>query len=507
MLTIILSCFTTAGLAMADNEKKPIVVKVELKTDGGKPTIKAVVKEAVEEATSKKDQKKKRPAKSLRPIDMNYLQRLSNATKMEGATRAIHNVLAIKDAKEIALNHEILKKHNQFFNHKVDAKGITNQQKSGRCWLFAALNVLRPAVMEKYHLDNFEFSVNYLSFYDKFEKANLFLEDMLEMSDLDPSSREVQTTLKYAFADGGFWTNAVALIDKYGVMPKDAMPETYTSQNTDTMTANLVRLLKADAIKLIKMKKAGKPIAKIRQAKRRMLAEVYRIMVLHYGQPPKEFVFRYKDKNGKEHKTKPITPKAFYKEYVGVDLNNYVDLMHDPTQPLDKLYRIRGTRGMIEGENLTYANVPIETIKDLTLKVLLENEPVCFACDVIQQMDKDSGIMALNIFDFDSLYGTKIEKMSKADRLRYGEAMVSHAMAFIGVDLANGKPVKWKVENSWGTDRGEKGYFTIYDSWFDEHVYTIVIDKRFLPEKIKKIFNQKPKELPQWYPLNAAQYK
>lgn len=492
ILSISLSCFATAGLAIAKEKQKPIVVKIELKADGDNPTLKAVIKEYT---------------KALRPIDQDYLDRLSNTIKMEGPTRAIHNVLTVKDAKEIAINHDILKSHHNFFNHTVDVKGVTNQQKSGRCWLFSALNVLRPVVMEKYHLDKFEFSVGYLSFYDKFEKANMFLEDMLDMSDLEPSNREVQTTLKYAFADGGFWTNAVALIEKYGVMPQSAMPETYTSAHTTTITTNLVRLLKGDAVKLIAMKKAGKPMSEIRQEKRRMLAEVYRIMVLHYGQPPKQFVFRYKDKNGKEHKTKPITPKAFYKEYVGVDLSNYVDLMHDPIQPTGKLYHIRRTRGMIEGKNLTYANCPIETIKDLTLKVILENEPISFACDVIQQMDKDRGIMALNLYDYDSLYGIKLNSMTKAERLHYGEAVVSHAMLIVGVDLVDGKPVKWKVENSWGTDRGDKGYFTLYDSWFNEHVYTIVIHKRFLPDDIKKVFEQKPKELPPWYPLNEARYR
>ena len=511
MLSLVLSCFATAGPAMAEDTKtqKPIVLKIELKTDGDQPAIKAVVKEkdAEKQALKVLEEANKKFAKALRPIDKNYLDRLAAGIKMEGQTRAIYNALNIMDAKEIVLNHDILKKHNNFFNHTVNVKGVTNQQRSGRCWLFSALNVLRPVVMEKYRLDKFEFSIGYLSFHDKFEKANMFLEDMLDMSDLDPSNRDVQSTLKYAFADGGFWSNAVDLIEKYGVMPQSAMPETYTSEHTETITENLVRLLKSDAVQLIKMKKAGKSMNEIRHTKRRMLAEVYRIMVLHYGEPPKTFVFRYKDKDGKEHKTKPITPKAFYKEYVGVDLSDYVDLTHDPTQPTGKLYRIQRTRGMTDGHDLTYANCPIGTIKSLVQKSILENEPVSFACDVIQQMDKNRGIMALHLYDYDSLYGTKLNKMTKAERLKYGEAVVSHAMLFAGVDLVDGKPAKWKVENSWGTDRGDKGYFTMYDSWFDEHVYTIVINKRFLPERIKKVFEQKPKELPQWYYLNEALHR
>lgn len=464
-----------------------------------KPPRHKVVKHSTEKPTAETPSDD-----ALRPIDENYLKRLAGATKMEGPLRAIHNVLATEDAKKISLNNDIIKSHDTFFNHTVEVKGITDQQKSGRCWLFSALNVLRPVVIDKYHIEDFEFSVGYLSFYDKFEKANLFLENMIELSDQDPMGQEMRTTLKYAFSDGGFWTNAVYLIEKYGVVPQSAMPETFTSQNTDTITQNIVRMLKGDAVKLIAMKKEGKPMTEIRQEKRRMLADIYRVMVLHYGQPPKEFVFRYKDKDDKEHKTEPITPKKFYEEYVGVDLSNYVDLMHDPNQPTGKLYRITQTRAMAEGADLTYANCPIETIKELAIKGLLENQPICFACDVGQQMDSKLGIMAMNLYDYDSLYGTKLTTMTKGERLTYGEATVSHAMVLVGVDLLDGKPAKWKVENSWGEDRGDKGYFTMYDSWFDEHVYTIVIEKRFLPDEIKKIYEQKPTELPPWYPLNEA---
>ena len=525
ILSICLSCFAATGFAKpADDPKEqkepaPAAANVTAdeasdpaKADAANEEAKAPKKEAEKEAPKKcKKAEKKTPAKpsaaALRPMDEAYLKRLANATKMEGPNRAIHNVLAAEDAKKVSLNHDILKAHHNFFNHTVEVKGVTDQQKSGRCWLFSSLNILRPVVMEKYHLDEFEFSECYLSFYDKFEKANMFLEDMLDTSELGPDDREVQTILKYAYSDGGFWTNAVALIEKYGVVPKSAMPETFTSQNTDTISNNIVRLLKSDAVKLLKMKKAGKPMTEIRQEKRRMLADIYRIMVLHYGQPPKTFVFRYKDKDGKEHKTKEITPKEFYKEYVGVDLGNYVDLTHDPTQPTGKLYRIRRTRAMIDGPDLMYANCSIETLKDLTQKSILENEPVSFGCDVAQQMDSKLGIMALKLHDYDSLYGTKLTQMTKAERLLYKEATVSHAMVFVGVDLVDGKTTKWKVENSWGDDRGDKGYFTMYDSWFDEHVYTIVVNKRFLPEKIQKIFKQKPKELPQWYPLNEVQQR
>jgi bleomycin hydrolase len=436
----------------------------------------------------------------LRP---EFTATLRDSVKMEGATRALHNALSINDAGRLAVNRAIVQAHNDLFNHRIKTKGITDQKGSGRCWLFAAMNIMRPAVIEKYKLDDFEFSIGYMSFWDKLEKANFFLETMIDFRDRDVTDREYDYWVKDPINDGGWWVLVVALIEKYGVMPKEVMPETFPSENTGTMNRILETKLRADAIQLRRMAAEKKTLPQLREAKKKMLAEIYRILVLNYGQPPTEFTYRYADKDKKISTPKKYTPQSFYKEWVGVDLAQYVHLVNDPTQPYGKHYRLRRVRNIVGQPEVHYANVPIDVLKSVAAKSIIDNQPVVFSCDAGRDMDAGSGIMQAGYYDFGSIYGIDLT-LSKADRLRTRGGAPNHAMTFIGLDLQDGKPVKWLVENSWGAARGKNGLMTMYDKWFDEHVYDSVVRKAYVPNDVLKVLQEETVELPPWYPLNTA---
>ncbi len=426
---------------------------------------------------------------------------LRDSVKIKGSTRALQNALTAADAKTLAVNRAILQGHNNVFNHKIKAKGITNQKSSGRCWLFASLNILRPAVIEKYKLEGFEFSQSYLAFWDKLEKANCFLEFMIELGDRKPLDRELDFFVKDPIPDGGWWRYVVALVDKYGVMPQEIMPETYSSEHTSTMNKILQNKLRVDAVKLRGMVAKKKPMAEIRAAKQKMLAEVYRILVLNYGRPPSEFSYRYVDKDKKVSEMKKYTPQSFYKEWVGEDLSQYVNLCNDPTQPYNKHYRMRRIKNIMGTPEMYYVNVPIKVLKDLAAKALMDDQPVLFAADAGKDMDREKGIMQLGLYDYASIYGVDL-KLSKADSLRVRHGVANHAMVFIGVDMQDKKPVKWLVENSWGKDRGKGGFWTMYDKWFDEHLYSIIVKKAYVPNDVLKIYNEKAVELAPWSSMN-----
>jgi bleomycin hydrolase len=426
------------------------------------------------------------------------------AVRMDGQTKALHNAVTNNDIDQLSLNRGILQQHNNLFTHKIKTKGVTNQNASGRCWLFACLNVLRPDIIEKRKLDGFEFSENYLAFWDKMEKANCFLEDMIELTDRDPLDREVQTILTQALDDGGWWEFAVALIKKYGVVPKDAMPETHSSGNTGVMNAVIRGQLKIEALKLRALKRQGKSLADLRAAKEKALAEVYRMLVLALGEPPVEFRWRFEDKDAKLSELRSYTPQSFFKEWTGgVDLDQYALLASNPGQEYEKLFRIARCRNVQGCTETQYVNVRPETLKELAAKSVLDNHPVWFAADVGKDQDRQRGIMAVDLYDRASIFGTK-DRITKADRLLYREGGANHAMVLVGIDVQSGKPQKWLVENSWGKDKGHEGHWTLYDDWFDEHVYYIVVKKAYLPPKVLAALGQPPVVLPPWHPMAQA---
>jgi len=425
--------------------------------------------------------------------------KIQSSFEIDAHTRAMYNSITNNDISSLALNRNVLRRHNEIFSHKIETKGITNQKKSGRCWLFAGLNIMRPIVIEKYNLESFEFSQNYLAFWDKLEKANCFLENIIEFADRDILDREMEFILRMPIPDGGYWENVVNLVEKYGIVPKEIMPETNSSGNTSLMNALISRKLRADAVKLRNMHKQKKALKILRTEKTKMLSDTYKMLVLNLGEPPTEFQWRFEDANSVVSETRTYSPKSFCKEFVGVDLREYVDIFNDPSKEYGRHYRISLTRNIRDGDDAHFANVKMQVLKDIAVKAVLDNEPIWFSCDVGKDQSREHGIMAMGMFDYDSIYRTDMT-MTKAQRSLFRESIPNHAMVFIGIDIQNGKPTKWLVENSWGDEKGSEGRWTLYDSWFDTNVYSIIVKKKYVPREILDIYKQPPIVLPPWDP-------
>jgi bleomycin hydrolase len=428
------------------------------------------------------------------------IDKFHSSFEMDTHTRAMYNSITNNDIRSLALNRDVVRQHNEIFSHKIETKGITNQKSSGRCWLFAGLNILRPKVIEKNNLESFEFSQNYLAFWDKLEKANCFLENIIEFSDRDILDREMEFLLRKPIPDGGYWENVVNLVEKYGAVPHEIMPETNSSGNTGLMNALISRKLRADAVKLRNMHKQKKSLRNLRTEKTKMLAHVYKMLVLNLGQPPSEFQWRFEDANSVVSKIHTYSPKSFYKKFVDVDLGQYVDIFNDPSKKYGKHYSINLTRNVRDGDDAHFANVKMQLLKDIAVKAVLDDEPIWFSCDVGKDQSREHGIMAMEMFDYDSIYMTDMA-MTKAQRSLFRESVPNHAMVFIGIDMQKDKPAKWLVENSWGDDKGSKGLWTIYDSWFDTNVYSIIVKKIYVPKEILDIYKQPATKLPPWDPI------
>jgi len=428
------------------------------------------------------------------------ISKFRNSMVMDIHSKAMYNAITNNDINKLALNRDILRQHEDNFSYKIKVKGITNQKSSGRCWLYAGLNIMRPAVIEKHKLGSFEFSHAYLQFWDKLEKANTFLEYIIEYRDRDPLDREMEILFRSPYGDGGWWKYVVALIDKYGVVPKEIMPETNSSSKTGMMNKLISRVLRADAGKLRKMHSDGQTLEELRAEKEKMLADVYKMMALNIGEPPTEFSWRFEDTDSVVSESKTFTPKNFYKEFVGVDLNEYVNIFNDPTKEYGKHYSVSMSRNIYDGDDINFANSEIEILKNAAMKSVLDDEPVWFACDVGKDQDRKNGLMAMNIYDYDTIYNIDMT-MTKAERSLFRESSPNHAMVFVGVDVVDKKPVKWRVENSWGSDGGKNGYWALYDTWFDNHVYNVIVKKKYVPEEILKIYDQEPIIVPPWDPM------
>ena len=457
------------------------------------------------------------------------IDKLRDGFEMDGHTRAMYNALTSTNINDISLNRDLVREHDDLFSNETKVKGISNQKSSGRCWLFATLNALRPNVINDNNLPNFEFSQNYLTFWDKLEKANMFLQRIIDWRQRDMMDRELVFILKDPISDGGYWENGKDLLKRYGAVPSDVMGETNSSDKTGAMNKVLMHVLRADAAKLRRMHSEGSSVKKLQAEKDKMLADIYKILVVNLGQPPEEFTWRYETKSNKSEdkengdedpdedaddedeedegtenkklvETKLYTPKSFFNEFANIDLDEYVNIFNDTTHPYGKRYSIVLTRNFYDGKDIDYANVDIDTIKEIAMASLIDGTPVQFAADVSTDQEGKMGIMADGIYDYKSIYGISFE-FDKADRALFRNSVRNHGMVFVGVDVKDGKPLKWKVENSWGSDKGSKGYWTMYTDWLDLHVYNIIVKKKYVPEEVLKIYEQKPTLLPVWDPM------
>ena len=433
-------------------------------------------------------------------ISDEMLQQMQKEYKADKSMKALENAVSSNSIKSLAVNRENLGKVDTYYSNRVKTSGVTNQQQSGRCWLFTGLNVLRPVVYNKYGIANFEFSQSYLFFFDQLEKSNLFMEGIIETSKLPISDRKVDWFFSNPIGDGGQWTGLVDLVQKYGAVPSSVMPESYNANNTSMMSKMLRRKLREDGLELRKMAKDGKIEDDLRKRKGEMLSEIYQILALSLGQPPVEFQWRYKNKEGDLSELKTYTPKSFYEEYVGVQLDDYIMFMNDPTREYYKLYEIEYDRHRMDGHNWKYINLPIEEIKQFAKASIMDNEAMYFSCDVGKQLDSKRGYLDVNNYDYGTLLGVEFG-MDKKQRIATHESGSSHGMTLVAVDLdKDGNINKWLLENSWGV-KGYHGYLIMTDEWFSEYMFRLVINKKYINAKTLKILKQEAIILPPWDPM------
>lgn len=433
-------------------------------------------------------------------ITQDMLNQIKSSYKHTPADKAIYNAMAETSIAVLAKNHENLANFDTNFTNKVVSHGITDQQQSGRCWLFTGLNVLRAQMMAKYGLDEMEFSQNYCFFYDQLEKANLFLQGIIDTREKPMDDKMVEWLFRNPISDGGQFTGISDVIGKYGVVPSSVMPETYSSENTSQI-ARLVGLkLREFGLQLRDEAAKGVKVSALEAKKTEMLSTVYRMLALAFGEPVERFTWTM---NGE---TKEYTPQSFYQEYLGNDLtNNYVMLMSDPSREYYKCYEIDFDRHVYDGKNWTYVNLPVEDIKAMAIESIKDSTMMYFSCDVAKFLDSKRGTLDLKNFDYESLMGTTFG-MNKKQRVQTFASGSSHAMTLMAVDLdKDGKPKKWMVENSWGAEAGYKGHLIMTDEWFDEYMFRLVVEKKYVPEKVLNILKQKPIRLPAWDPMFAPE--
>ena len=429
-------------------------------------------------------------------ISADMLKEIRKGYEGTSSDKAIKNALNSTAIGVLAANSENIAMIDTHFSDQVKTKGITDQKSSGRCWLFSGLNVLRARMIDKYDLGPFTFSQNYVFFYDQLEKANLFLQGVIDTKDKGFDDREVDWLFSNPIGDGGQFTGVANLVMKYGLVPSDVMPETLNANSTGAMRTQIATKLREDGLKLRDAKPRDCQAMKVE-----MLKEIYRMLVLCLGEPPAEFEFTMRDSKDEIISTKTYTPLSFYQEYIGEDLNNnYIMLMNDPSREFGKVYEIAYDRHVYDGQNWVYLNVPIETIKEMAIKSIKDNTAMYFSCDVGKFSDRKKGTLDVANFDYGSLFGTTFG-MDKKQRIMTHASGSSHAMTLIAVDLKDGKPVKWMVENSWGAASGYKGNLIMTDEWFNEYMFRLVVEKKYVPESLKAQLSQKPILLPAWDPM------
>ena len=438
-------------------------------------------------------------------IDAVMMGRLKASYTAGPTEKALRNAMNAAGIEKLAKRADTGNSLDTHFSTKVESKGITDQKQSGRCWLFTGLNVLRSQMMAEHDLPELKLSQNYNFFFDQLEKSNLFLQSIIDTADRGADDKTVDWLFRNPLSDGGQFTGLSDNLMKYGVVPAEVMGETLSSNDTRQI-GNLLRLkLREDGLRLRRMAAGGKSAKELEAAKEDMLKTVYRMLALTMGEPPTEFTWTRRNKKGDIVSTKTYTPQQFYKEFAGNDLKNgYVMLMNDPSRDFYKVYEIDYDRHVYDGKNWTYLNLPIEEIKEVAIKSLKDSTMMYFSCDVGKFLDRDLGYLDPDNYDYTSLFGTEFG-MDKADRIRTYASASSHAMTLMAVDLGkDGKPAKWMVENSWG-DGANGGHLIMSDKWFDEYMFRVVADRKYVKPELLKLLKQKPELLPAWDPMFAPE--
>ena len=399
--------------------------------------------------------------------------------------------------------------NDHVFSIDLTKDEVANQKASGRCWMFAALNTFRHKLISDFKLESFELSQAHTFFWDKYEKSNWFLEQIIATADQEIGSRKVKFLLDTPQQDGGQWDMVVSLFEKYGVVPKSVYPESVASSNSRELNQYLNKILRQDAQILRDLIAGGADQASVQAKKEQLLQEIFNYLAMTLGLPPRQFDFAYRDKDDNYQSEKNITPQAFFEKYVGLKLSDYVSVINAPTadKPYGKSYTVEMLGNVVGTPSVRYINLPMDRFKELAIAQMKAGETVWFGSDVGQVSDRQKGILATNVYDFTASMDINLTQ-DKAGRLDYSESLMTHAMVLTGVDLdADGKPVKWKVENSWGDKVGQKGYFVASDAWMDEYTYQIVVRKDFLTAEELAAYEAEPQVLAPWDPMGALASK
>lgn len=439
--------------------------------------------------------------KQAKPLTEAFLTQCKAAYDADPTARLRTAALSKTSLTDAAFSPMDAAKLQDSFSVEVKTRGVTEQKQSGRCWLFASMNVMREVVAERCKLAEFELSGNYLAFWDKFEKINFFLESVVDTALQETADRTVNWILA-GISDGGQWDMMVSIVKKYGIVPKSVMPETYQSSNTRSFGQLINRKLRKDAVELRQLVREGKDPA---PRKEEMLLELFKALCICFGRPVDTFDFEYTDEDGVYHVDRGLTPKQFYDRYIGLALEDYVSVIHAPTQdkPFGKTYTVKYLGNVVEG-GIRYLNLPMERLKDLAIRQLQDGEPVWFGSDCTKYGSGPDGIWDPDSFLFGEALGGLDLSLSKDQGLDYADSAMNHAMVLTGVNLdAEGKPNRWKIENSWGEKTGRKGYFVASDRWFEELVYQVIIHKKYLTPQERQALEESPISLEPWDPMGT----
>ena len=427
-------------------------------------------------------------------ISKQMLQQIEKQNAPTPSDRALRNALASNAIDALAKNQQNAGALDTYFNIETKKQSITNQKSSGRCWMFSGLNVLRANFAKRTDSLKVTFSQDYLFFYDQLEKANLMLQGVIDTGKKPIDDLRVQFFFHHPLNDGGTFCGVADLTEKYGLVPTEVQPETFSAESTSRMSRIIASKLREFGLELRKMVAEGKKAKDIQQRKTEMLSEVYHMLVITLGEPVKEFTYAFRDKNGKAlTPAKKYTPQSFYQEVVGDKLNGtFIMVMNDPRRDYYKTYEVEYDRHTYDGHNWKYLNLPMEEIEQLAIASLKDGRKLYSSYDVGKQLDRQRGYADTENFDYASLFGTTFN-MNKAERIATFDSGSTHAMTLTAVDLnAQGQPLKWKVENSWGADSGHQGCIIMSARWFREYMFRLVVDKQYVSEKLLKDYEQKP---------------
>ena len=439
-----------------------------------------------------------------RSLTVEQIAEFKNVFDTSETSSLMQNVVTQRDVNEVALNRGIVTESAHSFSNLLDDWSVTNQARSGRCWMFAGLNMFRVESKDVLNVKEFEFSQNYLMFWDKIERANFLLEAIIDTADKPIDDRTVSWLLQRGVEDGGQWDMFVSLVKKHGVVPKTVMPETESSSNSMRMNSMLNYQYRQGAKKIRDLYAQESGADDMRESKKDTLSAMYQILAIHLGSPPDQFFWQWRDKDGDFQRDGDMTPMEFAEKYIVTPMDDYVCLVHDPrkSNPYGKTFTIQYLGNVVDGPPIKYINVSIDVMKDIACRMIQDGKPVWMGCDTGKQMHRDLGIWDAELFDYPGVYETEFS-MDKSERLEYHQTRMTHAMLFTGVDLVDGKPRRWRVENSWNDKVGDKGFCLMNDSWFAEYMFEISAPKSYLPKDILDAWNDEPIILPPWDPMGS----